>query len=69
MKEDWAGFVVTLGVFVGAELVGLYLLHRLEEIQAKEFDGMYRDEALHVVDSGGRGKLSKSIRNLGHVQE
>ena len=53
MKKNCPEFDVTMGAFDGAEvaeLVGLYLLHRMEEIQPREFNGLYRDDALHVVE-------------------
>ena len=57
MKKDCPEFDVTMGAYDAsevAELVGLYLLHRMEEIQTKEFNGLYRDDGLHVVEGGGQ---------------
>ena len=34
--------------------MALYLLHRMEEFQTKEFNGLYRDDGLHVVEGGGQ---------------
>ena len=57
MKKDCPEFDVTMGAYVAsevAELVGLYLLHRMEEIQTKEFNGLYRDDGFHVVEGGSQ---------------
>ena len=57
MKKEGHQFDVTMGAYDGAEvaeLVGLYLLHRMEEIQPKEFNGLYRDDNLLVVEGGGQ---------------
>ena len=57
MKKECSEFDVAMGSYDGAEvaeLVGLYLLYRMEDIQAKEFNGLYRDDNLLVVEGGGQ---------------
>ena len=56
-KKECSEFDVAMGSYDGAEvaeLVGLYLLYRMEDIQAKEFNGLYRDDNLLVVEGGGQ---------------
>ena len=57
MKKECPEFDVSMGAYDGAEvaeLVGLYLLHKMEEIHPKEFNGLYRDDACMLWREGGK---------------
>ena len=69
MKKDSPEFDVTMGSFVGAEvceLVGLFILHKMQEIVAKEMCGLYRDDGLIAVVGGGQEaeRIRKKLFNL-----
>ena len=69
MKKECPEFDVSMGAYDGvelAELVGLYLLHKMEEIHPKEFNGLYRDDALHVMEGGGQEaeRLKKKLFSM-----
>ena len=55
-KKDSSNFDVTMGSFDGAEvceMVGLFLLHQLEQVIPKQNIGLYRDDGLAVVENNG----------------
>ena len=57
MKKKSSEFYVGVGAFDGAEvaeMVGLLMLHKLEEIMDKKDSGLYRDDGLLVVEGGGQ---------------
>ena len=66
-KRENADFDVTMGGFDGAEvseLVGLYLLHRLDPLLGKQAVGLYRDDGiacLNKISGPNTDKLRKSI--------
>ena len=56
VKKTGPNFDVTMGCLDGAEsceLVGLFLLHKLEPIINKTHIGLYRDDGLAVLNSPG----------------
>ena len=56
VKKEKEDFDNTMGAYDGAEVaetVGLYLLHKLEDILPKESLGLYRDDGLCMVEGGG----------------
>ena len=56
IKKTNPNFDVTMGAFDGAEvceLVGLFILHKLEHIIPKHYLGIYRDDGLAVVQGSG----------------
>ena len=56
VKKQIEDFDNTMGSYDGAEVaetVGLYLLHKLEDILPKESLGLYRDDGLCMVEGGG----------------
>ena len=72
-KKD-NNFDVTMGAYDGAEiceLIGLYILSKLETLINKEYIGLYRDDGLAVVNMSGpqieqlRKKLFTAFKTLG----
>lgn len=74
VKKGNKDFDVTMGAFDGAEiceLVGLYILHRLENFIDREHVGLYRDDGLAVLKGSGpqierkRKQIFGMFKNLG----
>ena len=69
-KGDSGLFVITMGRYDGAEvceLVGLYILNRLNEKYEKESTGLYRDDGLAVFSniSGPQAdRIKKDIKRI-----
>ena len=68
-KKRNADFDVTMGAYDGAEicdLVGLYILSKLEKVIPKDQIGLYRDDGLAVVHGSGPQleKLRKNVFSL-----
>ena len=66
IKKENSKFDVTMGAFDGAEvceLVGLYVLHKLENVIDQPYIGPYRDDGLAVMDGSGPEieRLRKSV--------
>ena len=62
-KKKEPQFDVTMGAYDGAEcceLVGLYLLKRIETIIGKDKFGLYRDDGLIAIN--GRGRIADRTR-------
>ena len=56
LKKTSKNFDVTMGAYDGAEvceLVGLYILNKLESLINQEYVGLYRDDGLAVLDLPG----------------
>ena len=56
VKKENSRFDVTMGSFDGAEvceLVGLYILHKLEDVIEQMHIGLYRDDGLAVIQGSG----------------
>ena len=71
IKKSGESFDVTMGSFDGAEvcqLVGLFLLQKLEKIIPKQDVGLYRDDGLAVLDLCGPKleRLKKNVSKLFH---
>ena len=73
-KKNGDDFDVTMGAYDGAEvceLVGLYILHKMEGLINKDHLGLYRDDGLAVVDGSGpeierlRKEVFKLFKSLG----
>ena len=69
IKKNEPDFDVPMGAFDSAEiseLVGLFLLHELEQFIPKENVGLYRDDGLAVTDLPGPGidQLRKKVINM-----
>ena len=73
-KKSGDDFDVTMGAYDGAEvceLVGLYILHKMESLIDKNHLGLYRDDGLAVVEGSGpeierlRKEVFKLFKSLG----
>mgnify|MGYP006903939448 CR=1 FL=1 len=69
VKKDNSNFDVTMGSFDGAEvcdLVGLYILHKLEALVFKKNIGLYRDDGLAAIPGSGPqvDRLRKQFTSL-----
>ena len=56
VKKNNSNFDVTMGSYDGAEtaeIVGLYVLNKLEKLIDQKHLGLYRDDGLAVVDLTG----------------
>ena len=67
-KDSASCFDVTMGSYDGAELcelVGIFILEKLSKLNAKESNGLYRDDGLMLIRLTSKrliDKLRKSIR-------
>ena len=69
IKKNSAEFDVTMGSYDGAEvceLIGLYILHKVEQVIEQKQVGLYRDDGLAAVKGSGPQveKLRKKIFNV-----
>ena len=63
-------FDVTMGSYDGAEtceLVGLYMLHQLQQIMPPHLIGLYRDDGLAMIPAANGPKMDKLRKQIGSV--
>ena len=66
-KQEDAHFDVTMGSYDGAELIGLFLLHKLSTLIPISDNGLYRDDGLLILrglPGPATERLNKKIKNI-----